>query len=547
MAKKLEYPASGSFGLWLESLPAKYQHIAISQKRGETPGLKKIRHDLDCLDVIGHVNKHSLPKPKRKVDDEFRRWYHDRGEDIDAIKMWRNANFTGEEAYTAFAKYNHPEPDLSGRTGEAFRLATSWMATHFYPYMCTSDLLNFHQVIDGTEGSGSPGFPWNTSYKTCEEFYASDDFDIVYAYWDRSRYDAFCVWNSFLKEELRKIAKIEQGDIRQINGCPVEFKLAMNAYCLNQNQKFYDSHLSTASAVGINKFHKGWDALFHKLSRFPSGYALDVKRWDSHFPRCLFERIRDFRFSCLSQQHQTPEHHQRFTRLYEQIIRSATVMSWGEVIATRLGNPSGSPNTVVDNTLGLYALVAFCWIRSCQEAGLETDYGNFQEEVVMALYGDDNTFTASEGGLQLLSPTLVKRFALELGFVVTSDSEVPKPVMELDFLSSRFHRLPNGLVVWKPKDPEKAKASLAYRGDGNLFTTWSRACAHRINSYWEASVYEIADQFCRHLLHRIDAVVGKSDREWQRLKPEYLSDHQIYKLFTTAESRAQARDSCFIL
>lgn len=467
----------------------------------------------------------------------FMRWYATQGKDINDIKTWRNTEYSGIEAYTAFAKYNHPEPELSGDVSEALGIAVGWMHNQFGMYMTGSSVLSAQQVIDRTEASGSPGYPWNLYHKTCEEFYQSEDVTHLDRYWDNARSldGSFCIWNSFLKEELRKITKISQGDIRQINGCPVEFKVAMNRYCLDQNELFYKSHLKTASCVGIVKFHGGWNRLYKKLCRHPKGFAMDVKRWDSHFPRCIFEAIARFRFTCLARAFQTREHAARFHNLYEQIIKSATVMSWGEVIQTRLGNPSGSPNTVVDNTLGLYILISYCWIRACQEDGSDIEYHTYQSEVVTALYGDDNTFTASEIGLKLLNPDSVKRFALELGFNVTADSDVPLPVLELDFLSSNFKKLPNGFVVPKPKDPEKAKASLAFRSDREAKTSWSRACSHRINSFYEREIFDIADSYCKHLRDYLDSALG-DDLEWLRLKNEYLSELRIHSLYTAAES-----------
>lgn len=489
------------------------------------------------LDTVGVVNKHSLPKPKRVIDREFEKWYLSRGGDIHQIETWRNASFTGVEAYTAFAKYNHPEPKLDDVSARAFRQATNWMSMQFSPYMSDSELLSAEAVINGTDGSGSPGFPWNTIHRKCDDFYDSEDASHLGKYWDKcdTCEGAFCIWNSFLKEELRKQTKIDAGDIRQINGCPVEFKVAMNRFCLDANNRFYRAHLNTASAVGINKFRGGWNQLYKKLNRFPTGFALDVKRWDSHFPRMLFKAICQLRFDCLQPEFQTELNWNKLSSLYEQIICSATVLSWGEVIATRLGNPSGSPNTVVDNTLGLYALISYCWIRSCQEAGRETDYADFNRQVVLALYGDDNTFTASEEGLELLKPAQVKRFAIELGFQVTADADEPMPVLELDFLSSKFVQLKNGFVVWRPKDPEKAKASLAFRSDGNVLTSWSRACAHRINSFFEKSVFKTADDYCKHLLHKLDIVYG-DDPEWVAAKPQYLSLRRIHNLYTQKEA-----------
>lgn len=343
-----------------------------------------------------------------------------------------------------------------------------------------------------------------------------------------------------MKEELRKVEKIEAGDIRQINGCPVEFKVAMNRFCLNQNEKFYDSNLVTASAVGIVKFYGGWQRLYKKLAKYPSGFALDVKRWDSHFPRMLFEAIREFRFSRLATVHRTAQNKQKFDNLYEQIIASATVLNWGEVVQTRLGNPSGSPNTVVDNTLGLYVLLCYAWVRACQRDGEEPDYVDFQQQVVPALYGDDNTFTASELGLDRLRPTQFKEFALELGFNVTAENDLPCPVMDLDFLSSSFTRTCGGFIVPRPKKPMKALASMAFRGDGDVLNTWSRACSHRINSFFESVVYEQADSFCQFLLRVIDQAHGDSV-EWQRRKGEYLSEPAIMRLYCSTEGALNSK------
>lgn len=514
-----------------------YKSLEVDQFAGSrTPGMSTLKPHMSELDFVGRVDKHSLVKPKRKIDAFFRRWFSQSGKNIEDIPEFRNAQFSGKESYTAFAKYAHPEPVLGDLQQSAFKTAVSWMARQFGPYMSGSCMLSGEDVIRGTDGSGSPGFPWNTSSRTCEEFYHSADAVELERYWRGigSPEGAFCIWNSFLKEELRKLEKIEAGDIRQINGCPVEFKIALNRFCLDQNEKFYDSHLNTASAVGIVKFHGGWDRLFRKLNKYPKGYALDVKRWDSHFPRVLFEAIREFRFSRLVDSCRTRENKQKFDNLYEQIIASATVLNWGEVVQTRLGNPSGSPNTVVDNTLGLYVLLCYAWVRACQSAGEEPDYMVFQDQVVPALYGDDNTFTASEYGLEMLKPTAFKVYAQELGFTVTAESDTPSDVFDLDFLSSNFVRSGCGVIVPKPKKPMKALASMAFRGDGDVLNTWSRACSHRINSFFEPAVFRQADGFCQFLLRVCDRALGDAV-EWHRRKAEYLSEASIYRLYCSTE------------
>lgn len=530
-------PPIGILERYCSGLPAKYWDVSDEQTR-DTPGIRKLGGTaMTLLGDLGRLNRRSLVKPKRKPCMFFKGFYLSRGKEVSDIPTYRNADFSGEEAYSAFAKYAHPEPTLTSEQAQDFDMACSWMKTHFWPSMAKSRVLTFEEVLAGTDQSGSPGFPWNQYNSTCDQFVISDDYMYVEKYWQQSRKSldgAFCVWNSFLKEELRKISKIEAGDIRQINGCPVEFKLAMNRYCLDMNERFYRGHLQTASCVGVNKFRGGWNRVYGKLAAHPVGLCADVKKWDSHYPRMLFEAVRDFRFECLDTKHQTRTNWDQFKNLYEQIIRSPTILSWGEVLETRLGNPSGSPNTVVDNTLGLFALVAYCWIRSCRAQGHQRDYVDFCDNVRLCLYGDDNTYSGSPRGMSTLSAEFVKRFSMELGFEVKFEHDEPQPIEALDFLSSRFYRVSGDMVVPIPLDSNKAIASMAFRGDGTALGAWSRACAHRINSFFDRSSFRVADDFCWWLRAKLNQAHGNSI-EWMRAQAEFLSESDIFNLYTGAE------------
>jgi len=493
------------------------------------------------LDYLGYVQKRSEVSQKRVDDLEFRKYFSVKeGKNVDDIPEWRNTTFTGNESYTAFAKYAHDEPELDGEMRTALGLAAKWMTNEFYGSMSDSVLLNQEQVILGTDGRNSPGFPWNKWHSSCNDFYQSDDAFLLDDYWNRCETadGAFTIWNSFLKEELRKRHKIEIGDIRQINGCAVEFKTAMNRFCLNMNERFYDSNLYTASCVGLVKYHGGWDRLYRKLAKHKDGFALDVKRWDSHFPRVMMEIIRDFRWECLSSMWRTDDNRRRFDNLYEQIIASATVMNWGEIIRTRLGNPSGSPNTVVDNTLGLYMLVAYCYIRSSRDRGHEPTYYEFCCNISLALYGDDNTFSGSPEGLEVLNFETMHRFASELGFEVTDGgSKSPRPIKELDFLSSSFYEIEGGFIVSRPKTTHKALASMAFRYDGCPLNAWARACSHRLNSFYDPEAFRVADGYCQWLIKILNqrAEAEGWEDEWRAVRAQYKTERDLRWLYCSCE------------
>jgi len=90
------------------------------------------------------------------------------------------------------------------------------------------------------------------------------------------------------------------------------------------------------------------------------------------------------------------------------------------------------------------------------------------------------------------------------------------------------------MVVPKPKDQNKARASMAFRGDGDVLATWSRACAHRINSFYDRGVYDEVNAFAKHLMAKLDAAMPDSE-EWIERKPEYLAESDIRALYTVQE------------
>lgn len=132
----------------MDRLPPTYKNVEVDQVAGDrTPGMSTLRPVMNLLDFVGRVDKHSLVKPKRRVDVQFRRWFAQQGSDVNDIPEFRNAKFTGVESYKAFAKYAHPEPVLDSVQQSAFQTAISWMCRQFGPYMSGSSLLTTEDVV----------------------------------------------------------------------------------------------------------------------------------------------------------------------------------------------------------------------------------------------------------------------------------------------------------------------------------------------------------------------------------------------------------------
>lgn len=504
------------------------------------PGLTHLQHGIDAgtFNLLGRVERRSNVSVKRHPELPFVFHELDKGGGVLVELPFLNSDVSGNNAYTAFAKYDHPEPVLTDSQVSSLNLAATWMECEFGPQIGQTEILDPDVVIQMTDSTKSPGFPWNGCYSTCAEFYESVHFGEIAKLWDRSAQgQQMVMWNSFLKEELRAKHKVFSGDTRQINGCPVDFKVCVNQYCLDFNEKFYASKLITPSAVGMDCYHGGWQFLYNKLNVHKTGYCADVKRWDSHFPRCIFDRIIRFRWESLveASRGDLATHYKRFHNLYENIIKSSTVMPWGEVVQTTLGNPSGSPNTVVDNTLGLYILLCFSYIEKCKFLGVQPCKSTFTADVVSVLYGDDNTFTVDEESTVPFGVADCIEYSKLLGFVVTTDTLEPRPTYELDFLSKNFVKLSNGMIVFKPKHDLKAQSAMRYRGNSKVnFADFTRACAFRTLTYYDPEHFKLIDSFARSRMEFYNSLYP-FDKEWLSVRPQYLTRAQLTRLFCGVE------------
>ena len=64
----------------------------------------------------------------------------------------------------------------------------------------------------------------------------------------------------------------------------------------------------------------------------------------------LFEAICDFRIKCLRVRDRTPDNINRIRQYYRNIVNSVIITADGIIVQKHLGNPSGSVNTISDNT-----------------------------------------------------------------------------------------------------------------------------------------------------------------------------------------------------
>jgi len=250
----------------------------------------------------------------------------------------------------------------------------------------------------------------------------------------------------------------------------------------------------------MTKYYRGWNKLFNKMSRgrrFKKGKSLDAKEWDSSMCRAMFLAIIWFRIACFN-----PETRElsakRLVTLYMDILYTVIRMMNGEVYEKTTGNPSGSENTVVDNTLGLFLVFAYCYIRQCRRKGKIVSYGVFLDQFEGAMYGDDLDITVDDETAQWFSITELKEDAKELGFTFTTENGNDEwdTVEDLVFLSARFHWLEDLSMYVPIPAHEKVYASLLMNSTvTDIRFTLLRAQSLLQDSFWNEQSRTMLEDF----------------------------------------------------
>lgn len=450
--------------------------------------------------------------------------------------------------YRSAAKYDRFQPIVDE---EAWSMSFDFMAKHFYPFMCDSRIVEEDLAWEDMNKSSSCGYPWNLVYQNKRDFIDAK-LSVIADFWEEladGRYadEHVPIWSSTCKVELRAIEKLkffgaEFDKLRTFTASPIEHSVNANRMYIDQNNKFYDSAGKHWSFVGATKFHLGFDDAYRRLERHPNAYCLDETNYDAS----LFERLmygaRDFRWLCFRDEFKTRENFNRHINLYHSIVHSVIVLDSGELCQKHTGNPSGSTNTINDNTLNLYRLLAYSYVCLCKECDREPSYEDFHSNVEALLNGDDNTFTVSDDLNLIFNPRNIARVWGFLG-VVTNPSDgiwEARLLSDCDFLSQKFVPF-KGKMLPCP-ETEKVLCSLMYNSDlDDIRWHMLRALALRIDSWPNVECRRIISGYIDYLnvvyQSQLCGVVTVSGEEFSMLKIRslYKNDYELEELYMGKE------------
>lgn len=435
-------------------------------------------------------------------------------------------------SYKSLAKYGKNLLPMSNTMVAAMNLAWEYTSRHFGLYMANSRVLDYEEAKTHLDMSTSSGAPFNQQYPVKKDLFEQDpDIDNwLQADWNLMGSDPnwTCLFTNSLKEELRLDEKMRENSIRTFLSGGVDAVVHGTRLFVDMNEKMYNSHLQSSSAVGMSPYKGNWDRLYCKLKTFKKGYALDESQYDSSLRSYMMWGCARYRWNMLQEADQTEENKLRIQTYYRNLVHTLVICPDGVIVMKQTGNPSGSVNTISDNTLILYTLLAYAWVLNAPEE--MRSYLDFELHTAKALVGDDNTWTVSDEAHKFFNAVTVIEQWKKIGITTTTDSMEPRKPEELDFLSAHTVFLAGKAVP--VYDRVKLMTSLLYapREHHTPATTLERTAA-MLSVGWTDLPFR---RFCRDaiswLLDEYDPVLFDEPR-WILAKCQIQTDDRYRKLF----------------
>jgi hypothetical protein len=486
------------------------------------------------IDFVGRVKRNVNYNDKEIVNLSLRHFLNINN--LNAPNSYRYAVGSKTAEYKSIAKYDKSQPFYDNI---AMMRSQNWLFTHFSPSMSNAEIDSVDHVLTQMNLNSSPGYPHSRIAPTKVDFLKIRGLDWLHNYVDKSIENEALLWEPLwtcsLKMEMRPSEKILQDKLRTFTASPIEFSVILNCLCLSMNQGFYcaGNQGRVWSCVGVSKYSRGWNRVGQRLCKHPNFFELDVGEYDSSLFVRLFIIVYLFRDHCLNF---------KFSKLlwscYQSIVFSLIVLISGTVIRKKTGNPSGSANTVVDNTLILFVLLAYCWNILAPEHLIS--YAAFMENVEAALYGDDNTFSVSNEVVGWFNALAIRDVLQTLNIKVTAGGDIwyPRTIYQVKFLSNAFIEV-RGLFMPVP-DCDKLLCSLLY-GSRCDDIRWHlmRAYALLMDGYWNLEFRSIIKKYIAYLYQIyphmfVNGEVYKGV-SFAQVQSTYKSDSAIQALYFSYE------------
>lgn len=437
------------------------------------------------MKVMGQLPRHFKPSDGQYCDEFVKDFIDSRGEDFSYYDEFDVVAKHAAFARQSLSRYDRCEDPFSEKVKSLYDVAESWLGKEFGGFLCESRVLSNDAVEQHLSWNKSPGAPWNLIgmqskgefYEQKAEFYAM--------YWEKlaSEDHIRSLSSSSIKEELRTVDKIKDGNVRTIISMDVAHVKAHSQLCLDQNEKLIHTATKHSSALGIVMQSGGWDALDKEMSCFgplPCTIELDGKRFDSKFRYYCMRKIRNFRFSMLAKEFQTKDNWLRLTNLYWELCFSPFVDVDGHVYSRCSGNPSGQACTTPDNIFKNFMDIVVLWHLIMPVS--YHNYEDFHRLLRMCIVGDDINLSVHPSIHHLFNIAAIMKYQSEIDMEYTTPCVNFRHNRDCEFLGHGFEMM-LGVLVPKIDCRRMRTSMLKFNVSGLIWETIARACGLRNETF----------------------------------------------------------------
>ena len=303
--------------------------------------------------------------------------------------------------------------------------------------------------------SSSPGYPWIKDRVGKGKMKWTSDFEGEYKMHkeladaieerefmalNNERYPT--VWIDTLKDERRPIEKVKIGKTRVFAAGPMDFIVCARKYFLGFCAHLAENRINNEVAVGINPYSYDWTHLARHLKKFGNKVvAGDFGNFDGTLILQILESIGE----AISEWYDDGEDNAQIRRiLWKELINSVHVEGNNLYFWTH-GHPSGHPLTAILNSLYNSVVCRIVFVLCARKAGKLANMKDFNENVSMISYGDDNVLNISDRVIDYFNQHTMSECFTEIGMEYTdelkssaADAKPFRSLEEVSFLKRKF-------------------------------------------------------------------------------------------------------------
>ncbi|AMB21237.2 polyprotein [Human parechovirus 17] len=257
------------------------------------------------------------------------------------------------------------------------------------------------------------------------------------------------IFNTCLKDELRKLDKIAAGKTRCIEACEVDYCIVYRMIMMEIYDKIYQTPCYYSGlAVGINPY-KDWHFMINALNDY--NYEMDYSQYDGSLSSMLLWEAVEVLAYC----HDSPD---LVMQLHKPVIDSDHVV-FNERWLIHGGMPSGSPCTTVLNSL--------CNLMMCIYT---TNLISPGIDCLPIVYGDDVILSLDkEIEPEKLQSIMADTFGAEVTGSRKDEPPSLKPRMEVEFLKRKPGFFPESTLIVGKLDTENMIQHLMWMKNFSTF------------------------------------------------------------------------------